>query len=81
MHLDRCKYTFKRGNGPRTTQTNIMWAIGPDFDFNEAMVEMFSDFDSARDAAFDWSIELHGQKVTIWKMCSIKPIKWMEITA
>jgi hypothetical protein len=58
-----------------------MWAIGPDFNFNEAMIEIFSDFDSARDAAFDWSVELHGRKVIIWKMGTIQPLKWMEITA
>jgi hypothetical protein len=58
-----------------------MWAIGPDFHFNDAMVEMFSDFDEANDAAFDWSVEMNGQPVFIWRMTTGNPIKWMKVFA
>ena len=81
MHRDRCEYSFKRGNGPRTTQTNIMWAIGPDFNFNEAMVEFYSDFDRARECAYDWSVELDGRPVYIFRMMAGVPTKWMRMTA
>jgi hypothetical protein len=58
-----------------------MWAISPEFDFNEAMAEFFQDFDSANDAAFDWSVEMHGQPVFIFRMMAGKPIKWMKVFA
>jgi hypothetical protein len=49
--------------------------------FDAHSAEFFSDLDSARDAAFDWSVEQHGDPIIVWRLTSGNPIKWMEIIA
>jgi len=58
-----------------------MFAITSTETFNEANAEIFADFADVNDAAFDWSIELSGRPVVIWKMTRTAPIKWMKVTA
>ena len=59
----------------------IMWAISSEFKFNEAVAEFYDDFDQAKDCAFDWSVEMHGQIVYIFRMMAGKPIRWMAVFA
>lgn len=58
-----------------------MFAITSTETFSEANAEIFADFDDANDAAFDWSAELSGRPVLIWKLTRSQPIKWMKVTA
>jgi hypothetical protein len=60
---------------------NIMWAISSEFKFNEAMAEFYDDFNRANDCARDWSVEMHGRPVFIFRMMAGKPINWMKVTA
>lgn len=58
-----------------------MFAITSTETFSEANAEVFADFADANDAAFDWSVELSGRPVLIWKLTRNQPIKWMKVTA
>ena len=58
-----------------------MFAITSTETFSEANAEVFADFADANDAAFDWSVELSGRPVLIWKLTHNQPIKWMKVTA
>ena len=43
--------------------------------------EIYSDFDVARDNAFDFSKELHGQRIFIFKVGSLNWISWDWVVA
>jgi len=62
-----------------------MWAISTERHASVAAdhpnTEIYSDFDVARDNAFDFSKELHGQPIFIFKMGSIKWFAWTRINA
>ncbi len=58
-----------------------MFAITSTETYNEANAEVFASFDDANDAAFDWSVELNGRPVIVWKLTRANPIKWMKVTA
>jgi len=58
-----------------------MFAITSTETYNEANAEVFARFDDANDAAFDWSVELNGRPVIVWKLTRANPIKWMKVTA
>jgi hypothetical protein len=58
-----------------------MFAITSTETYNEANAEVFASFDEANDAAFDWSVELNGRPVIVWKLTRANPIKWMKVTA
>lgn len=64
-----------------TVQTNDMFAITSTETFDEANAEVFASFDDANDAAFDWSVELNGRPIVMWKVTRNAPIKWMKVTA
>ena len=49
--------------------------------FDDHFAEFFTDLTEARDAAFDWSVELQGLSVVIWRLTQGNPIKWMEVVA
>lgn len=49
--------------------------------FDDHAAEFFSDLDTARDVAFDWSAAEAGDKMMIWRLTSGNPIKWMEVVA
>jgi hypothetical protein len=49
--------------------------------FDAHGAEFFPDLDSARDAAFDWSIDEGGAPMVLWRLTTGNPIAWMEVVA
>ena len=64
-------------------RTTMTFAIQPTAfgDLDSHGAEFFSDLDSARDAAFDWSVGEHGAPITVWRLTTGKAIRWMEVVA
>jgi hypothetical protein len=49
--------------------------------FDDYFAEFFTDLTEARDSAFDWSVELSGLPVMVWRLTQGNPIKGMEVVA
>ena len=43
--------------------------------------EWATDLDHARDLAFDWSADEGGAAMTVWRLTTGNPIKWLEVVA
>jgi len=59
-----------------------MFAVLPtSTDFCNDDAEWYTDLDKAYDVAFDWSVELHGDRVNVYEFYAGKFVKLAEIFA
>jgi len=49
--------------------------------FDEHGAEFAPDLDTARDIAFDWSVDEGGAPMIVWRLTHGKPIAWLEVVA
>ena len=49
--------------------------------FDQHGAEFAPDLDTARDIAFDWSVDEGGAPMIVWRLTSGNPIAWMEVVA
>lgn len=59
-----------------------MFAVLPtSTDFCKEDAEWYTDLEKAYDVAFDWSVELHGDRVNVYEVYQGKFIKLTEVFA
>jgi len=49
--------------------------------FDQHGAEFAPDLDTARDIAFDWSVDEGGAPMIVWRLTSGNPIAWLEVVA